>query len=81
MACGIAHADHASMIATLKKKDQLPSYHVIARRAKPDVAIRFFPVPPGPGGACAAGVADCHGPMGLAMTEGDGSWSRFAGTR
>ena len=25
----------------------------------------------------AAGVTDCHGPMGLAMTEVDGGWSFF----
>ena len=35
----MAHADHVPMIAPRKKKDQPPSYHVIARRAKPDVAI------------------------------------------
>ena len=39
------------MIAGAKQKDRPPNYHVIARRAKPDVAIRISPVPPGPGGA------------------------------
>ena len=72
-------ADQVGMTAQRIQKDQPPNYHIIARRAKPDVAIRFFPVPEGPGGACAAGVTDCHVASLLAMTAEDDGWSRFAG--
>ena len=39
------------MTTGAKQKDRPPNYHVIARRAKPDVAIRISPVPWGTGGA------------------------------
>ena len=44
-------APSVSIITATNQKDQPPNFHVIARRAKPDVAIRIFPVPEGPGGA------------------------------
>ena len=48
MGCGTVGAIQESpaaplgQIPAIKQKDQLPSYHVIARRAKPDVAIRIL---------------------------------------
>ena len=46
---------------SVKSKDQPSNFHVIARRAKPDVAIPLiFEISYGP--------RDCHGPAALAMT-------------
>ena len=44
-------ARSVSIITATNQKDQPPNFHVIARRAKPDVAIRISPAPLGPGGA------------------------------
>ena len=40
-ACGTAHADHVTLIARANQKDQPLTTAVIARRTKPDVAIRI----------------------------------------
>ena len=61
------------------QKDQPPITTVIAR-GKSGVAIRFFPVPPGPGGALRRrGYGLPHQcAHWFAMTAGDEGWSPFA---
>ena len=67
-ACGTAHADHVTLIARANQKDQPPPTTVIARSEATWQSV-LFP-PPGGGRAmlCTAGDADCHAPMGRAMT-------------
>ena len=54
----------------VKHLHRFPSSAVIARRAKPDVAIRSFPSHMGRAVLCTAEDADCHVALLLAMTVG-----------